>query len=260
MKTGPIGVFDSGIGGLSILRALRRAMPHEDFHYIADAAHAPYGERGDAFVAQRAHAITQSLVHDHGARLVVVACNTATAAAVQGLRQAFPEVPIVGVEPALKPALAVTRSGRIGVMATRTTLASAKFQALLAGLQGQADFRLQPCDGLADAIEQDDAARIAAGARTHLQALGLPAAGGEAPDTVVLGCTHYPLALDVLQAAAGPGVAFVEPGDAVARRVQALLGREGSPRSATAQGRLSLSSTGDVAMLEAAVRRFVAGD
>lgn len=257
---GAIGVFDSGIGGLSILRALRAALPHEDFVYIADAGHAPYGERGDAFVAQRAHAVAQVLVDTHHAKLLVVACNTATAAAVHGLRQAYPDLPIVGVEPALKPALAHTHSRCVGVMATRTTLGSAKFAALLDALDGQARFILQPCDGLAEAIEQDDEPRTRALCGAYLQALGIPADGAPGSaggvDTVVLGCTHYPLALDTLQAIAGAGVVFVEPGDAIARRVKALLDTHGlaNPEGA---GRLALSSTGDPAPLWAAATRWL---
>src|SRR3954464_1946743 len=129
-----IGVFDSGIGGLSVLRALRVELPHAEFKYIADTAHAPYGERDESFVAERSRVITRELVDEHGAELVVVACNTATAAAIHLLREEFPAIPFVGVEPPIKPAIAVTRTKNVGVMATRGTLASAKFKSLLASL------------------------------------------------------------------------------------------------------------------------------
>jgi len=217
-----IGVFDSGIGGQSVLRALRAQLPHEQFHYIADTEHAPYGERDDAFVAQRAMAITRELVEEHRAALVVVACNTATAAAIHLLREEFPRVPIVGIEPALKPALEVTKTGHIGVLATRTTLASAKFAALLAScesLSAQTQFILQACDGLAQAIETNDALLVRELFGKYWDAIR---ARGDV-DALVLGCTHYPLADDVLREVVGPRVTLVEPGPAVARRVAQLL-------------------------------------
>ena len=123
----PIGVFDSGVGGLSVLRALLAAMPHERFVYLADSANAPYGERGDAFVAARTHAITDYLCQQHHIKALVVACNTATAAAIHEVRSSHPELTLVGLEPAVKPALAVTKTGHVGVIGTRGTLTSAKF-------------------------------------------------------------------------------------------------------------------------------------
>ncbi|MCJ7798723.1 MAG: aspartate/glutamate racemase family protein, partial [Polaromonas sp.] len=153
MTAQAIGVFDSGIGGLSVLKALRAELPHEHFIYIADSGHAPYGERDEAHVLARSRAIVQYLV-GQDVKALVMACNTATAAAIHLLRAEHPGLTLIGVEPALKPAMALSRTGRIGVMATRGTLSSAKFTALLAAQAGQADFMLQPCDGLADAIER----------------------------------------------------------------------------------------------------------
>jgi glutamate racemase len=213
-----IGVFDSGIGGLSVLRALRAQLPAQRFTYIADGDNAPYGERDEAFVVERSMAITHELVTAHGARLVVVACNTATAAAVHVLRKEFPAVPFVGIEPALKPAVLATRNGRIGVMATRGTLASAKFAALLRSVEGQAEFVLQPCDGLAHAIEVGDAANVRSLCESYWKAIRARAD----VDTLVLGCTHYPLEEDVLREVTGVNVTLIEPGPAVARRVQQL--------------------------------------
>jgi glutamate racemase len=152
----PIGVFDSGIGGLSVLRALRAELPHERFVYFADNGHAPYGERDAAQVLARARTITTELLERHDIKALVIACNTATAVAIHLLRAEHPGLPIIGVEPALKPAAALTRTRRVGVMATRGTLESAKFAALLDSLCGLATFILQPCDGLADAIERQD--------------------------------------------------------------------------------------------------------
>jgi glutamate racemase len=216
-----IGVFDSGIGGRSVLRALRARLPAEEFTYFADSDNAPYGEREEAFVAGRSLAIAKSLVEKQGAKLVVVACNTATAAAIHLLRDAYPHVPFVGVEPPLKPAAAATRTKQVGVMATRGTLSSEKFSALHASLEGSGvRFILQPCDGLAHAIEQDDSPKVRELCERYVGAIR---SQGEV-DTLVLGCTHYALVDDVLQAVAGSGVRLVEPGVAVARRVASLLG------------------------------------
>src|SRR3954463_5260565 len=156
----PIGVFDSGVGGLSVLRALRAELPREDFVYFSDAGHAPYGEKGEQFVSDRSLAIAVDLLEEHRIKSLVVACNTATAAAVHLLRARHTHLPVVGVEPALKPAAALTKTGHVAVLATRGTLASAKFQALKDSLREQADFVTVPCDGLAAAIEADDPAQI----------------------------------------------------------------------------------------------------
>ena len=157
----PIGVFDSGVGGLSVLRALLAALPHERFVYLADSANAPYGERGDAFVAARTHAITQYLREQHDIKALVVACNTATAAAIHEVRSSHPDLLLVGLEPAIKSALAVTKTGHVGVIGTRGTLTSAKFGKLMASLADQAHFVVQPCDGLAHAIERSVALPVA---------------------------------------------------------------------------------------------------
>ena len=182
----PIGVFDSGIGGISVLRALRAALPHDDFVYFADSAHAPYGERDDAHVQARSRAVLAELQAAHGIKAFVIACNTATAAAAEALRAAHPDQVIVGIEPALKPALTLTRTGRIGVLATRGTLASPKFRALHHGLATRAEFVLQPCDGLATAIEKEAACADGTSARAlidqYLSALG-PLGADPAPST-----------------------------------------------------------------------------
>jgi glutamate racemase len=215
-----VGVFDSGIGGLSVLRALRARLPHQRFTYIADADHAPYGERDPAFVVQRSLAITRQLVDEHRAKLVVVACNTATAVAIHVLREAYPHLPFVGIEPALKPATKITKAGRVGVMATRGTLESAKFASLLRSLEcSGVDFVLQPCDGLAHAIELGDQARVHSLCEKYVRAIR----SKSDVDTLVLGCTHYAFAEDVLRPLLGPGVMLIEPGEPVARRVAELL-------------------------------------
>ena len=267
----PIGVFDSGIGGLSILRALRAQLPHESFVYLADSGHAPYGERGDAHVIARARALTRELI-ERGARLLVVACNTATAAAIHLLRAEHPELAIVGVEPALKPALALTRTRRIGVMATRGTLASSKFGALRRSLENRAEFVCQPCDGLADAIEHCAGSGEDSGVSTKLIALceeytsAMGRFGTESGqiDTLVLGCTHYPFAETQLRALVGPQVALVDPGDAVAcqagRLLQGLRRGDGDSAAPSLErsGRVTFCATGESRLLRAAAAQWLA--
>ena len=273
----PIGVFDSGIDGLSVLRALLAAMPHERFVYLADSANAPYGERGDAFVAARTHAITDYLCQQHHIKALVVACNTATAAAIHEVRSSHPELPLVGLEPAVKPALAVTKTGHVGVIGTRGTLTSAKFGKLMASLADQAHFVVQPCDGLAHAIERSVALPAAApdspvhatetGAlcERYLQAMGSFGTGPGQMDTLVLGCTHYIFVAHELRALVGPEVQFIETGEPVARQTRRLLEAAGllalppseQPTSPEGPEPVQLLTTGPVAMMQAAAQRWL---
>jgi glutamate racemase len=222
-ETDPIGVFDSGLGGLSVLRALRAELPHERFIYVADSGHAPYGERDDTHVIARSHAITRHLREHHHIKAMVVACNTATAAAIKLLRQDHADLPIVGIEPALKPAASRSKTGVVGVMATRSTLQSEKFLALLATLHGQATFVLQPCDGLVDAIEREDAIKIVASCLEYTGAMGRFGINPGEMDTLVLGCTHYPFVESELRHSIGQQVALIEGGAPVARQTRRLL-------------------------------------
>lgn len=253
-----IGVFDSGIGGLSVLKALRAELPAEDFIYIADSGHAPYGERDEAHVLARSRAVAAYLVGQN-VKALVIACNTATAAAIDVLRAEFPAPPIVGVEPALKPAVATSRTGRIGIMATRSTLASAKFQALLASQAGLASFVLQGCDGLADAIERSaasgDATETIASCALFTESMGLFGSKTGEIDTLVLGCTHYPFAGAYLREMLGPEVQIVDNGEAVARQTRRMLG---STVADVGQGYISLFTTGQPSTLEAAASRWFA--
>lgn len=263
-----IGVFDSGIGGLSILQALRTELPQEDFIYIADGGHAPYGERDDAHVIARSRALTRHLRALHGIEALVIACNTATAAAIHLLRAEHPGLPIIGVEPALKPALALSLTRRIGVMATRSTLASAKFKALLGTLADQAEFICQPCDGLADAIEHSvgaggeitGATDLMAHCSLHTRAMAPFGVKSGQIDTLVLGCTHYPFVQGQLRELLGPQVCFVATGEPVARQTRRRLqaSRKLAPgRTAAGTGRILLRTTGRPDALEAAAQRWL---
>jgi len=254
-----IGVFDSGIGGLSVLRALRAELPYEHFIYIADSGHAPYGERDEAHVLARSRAIVHYLVSQH-VKALVMACNTATAAAIQLLRTEHPGLSLIGVEPALKPAVALSQTERIGVFATRGTLASAKFQALLASQAGKATFILQPCDGLANAIEHSaetgDTTETIALCAHYISATGLFGTKNGQIDTLVLGCTHYPLASEQLRALLGPDVQLVDNGVAVARQTRRQLCTGPTPIHQS-PGRVSLLTTGDPQTLQAAAKRWL---
>lgn len=251
----PIGIFDSGIGGLSVLRALRAELPRENFVYFADTGHGPYGERGESFVGQRSLDITGQLREAHDIKALVVACNTATAAAIHLLRAEHPGLPVIGVEPALKPAAALTRTRRVGVLATRGTLASAKFALLHASLAHAADFVLQPCDGLAAAIEADEAPRIAALCEQYMQAAGSFGCDAGQIDTLVLGCTHYPFAAAQFERLVGPGVRLVETGEPVALQTRRLLQAAGLLND-SGEGGVALRTTGSLPALVDAARRW----
>ena len=240
----PIGVFDSGVGGLSVLRALRAQLPQEDFVYLSDAAHAPYGERTDDYVSARALRVADYLITQHGVKALVVACNTATAAAIQVLRARWPTLPIVGIEPALKPAAAASHTKRVGVMATRSTLQSAKFKTLLESLQGQAEFVVQACDGLAAAIENGDDRTTQALCATYLRAMGDFGRQPGQMDQLVLGCTHYPLVGDVLQSLVGAGVDLLEAGAPVSLQTRRVLSQADLLFAGRAAGTTRLLSTG----------------
>jgi len=259
--TQPIGIFDSGIGGLSVLKALRAELPHEDFVYIADSGHAPYGERDDAHVVARSLAIAKYLIRQD-VKALVVACNTATAAAIDLLRATYPDLPIIGVEPALKPAVAISSTKHIAVMATRSTLSSARFLALLAAQGGQARFSLLPCDGLAEAIEKSsrssDTAELIAVCTSIIGVAGLLNIQKEPKsniDTLVLGCTHYPFAAQHIAAQVGESIQLIDTGDAVARQTRQRLGHQLSTQQEASA--VEFISTGDPAALRAAAKAWL---
>ncbi len=260
----PIGVFDSGVGGLSVLKALRAELPLENFIYIADSAQAPYGERDDAHVIARSRAVAAHLVSQN-IKALVIACNTATAAAVDLLRAEHPALPIIGVEPALKPAVALSKTGHIAVLATRSTLGSARFQTLMAAHKGLAHVTVAPCDGLADAIERSavtrDATEIIAICARITCGIGHFGAQKEQIDTLVLGCTHYPFAAACLRNLVGPDVQLLDNGDAVARHTRRQLEKTGSLLicpTMTVKGSIRLFSTGQTGLLQAAAQCWLA--
>lgn len=239
----PVGVFDSGVGGLSVLHAIATALPHEDLIYAADSAYAPYGDRDAEAVGERCEAVTEALLA-RGAKAIVVACNTATALAVGRLRARF-TVPVVAMEPAIKPACAATRSGAVAVLATRQTVAAANTARLCASHAGQARVHLVPCPGLVECIEGGD---LAGPALQALLAGYLAPLGAAGVDVVVLGCTHYALVRPAIAAALGPGVAVIDPAPAVARELARRLDQAGLRSRRQRRGRVRfLSSRSDPA-------------
>jgi glutamate racemase len=256
-----IGVFDSGVGGLSVLRALLVEIPEARFVYVADSAHAPYGARSPIAVVDRALRITQQLRSDHAIDALVVACNTATAHAIDAVRAQPPGLPVVGVEPALKPAAALTRTGHVGVLATHGTVHSERFHRLRTSVEADATrrvhFSVQACNGLADAIECFDETETRRLCEQYLATLRAPARGLPPIDTLVLGCTHYPFAAHLLTELCGPAVTLVETGTPVARRTRTVLSL-GPPTPGTPEPTpLLLLSSGPTTALSQAAERWL---
>jgi glutamate racemase len=220
VKDAPIGVFDSGIGGLTVLEEIQQLLPHESLLYVADCGHIPYGEKTPAFIYERSHRVAE-FFREQGAKAFVIACNTATVAAVADLRQDYPDWPLVGMEPAVKPAAAATRSGVVGVLATTGTLQSAKFAALLDRFATDVRVITQPCPGLVELIETGDLGSPAL--RQLLQGYIDPLLSAGC-DTIILGCTHDPFLTPLLAQMLPPSISLIDTGAAVARQLKRLLG------------------------------------
>ena len=225
LQASAIGVFDSGVGGLSVLRHIRAQLPSVPLLYVADSGHVPYGDKTQDYIRDRSVILTEFLVR-HGAAAVVIACNTATAAAAAALRARF-TLPIVAMEPAVKPAVSATRSGVVGVLATVGTLESARFAALLEQYAGDVEIVTQACPGL---VAQVEAADLTSAATRELVARYARPLLERGADTIVLGCTHYPLLKPLIAEIVGPRVHLIDTGEAVARQVvrrlpEALIGR-----------------------------------
>lgn len=223
MNDAPIGVFDSGLGGMSVLREMVRRLPHENFIYVADSGHCPYGGKSQQQIIARTVAITDFLL-GRGAKLVVVACNTATVAAVEYLRANYSNA-FVGMEPAVKPAVALTRSGVVGVLATVATLSGEKLHKLIDRHAGSVRIITQPCPGLPERVEAGELE--SAETRVLVERYTAPLLAGGA-DVVVLGSTHYPFLRPLVQQVVGPEVKLLDTGEAVARRVENVLKGDGN--------------------------------
>jgi glutamate racemase len=252
--SGPIGVFDSGVGGLSVWREIARQLPHEDTLYFADQQHVPYGPRTQEQIRAFCESIARFLLA-RGCKAIVVACNTASAAALKQLRETFPEHPVIGMEPAVKPAAAATRTGVVGVMATPTTFQGRLFQAT-AGRHA-ANIRLinQVCDGLAELVESGELD----GARAEQMLRGFLAPMLDAnADTIVLACTHYPFVIEPIRRIAGAAVTVIDPAPAIARHLGDVLDDKGLAAHRGRTGEHLFYTSGEVAVFAALAARLVA--
>jgi glutamate racemase len=236
----PIGVFDSGVGGLSVLRSIRDQLPREDVVYFADQGHVPYGPRPLEEVQAFSEEITRFLLRA-GGKLIVVACNTASAAALHYLRETFPATSFVGMEPAVKPAAGHTRTGRVGVLATPATFQGALYASVVERFAGNVTLLQHTCPGLVQQIE--DGQLDSAEARVILETALRPMLE-QGIDTVVLGCTHYPFVIPLIQEIVGPEVRVIDPAPAVARQVGRLLDSAGLTRPGSGSGRLCFYTSG----------------
>ena len=237
----PIGIFDSGIGGISVLRAIREQMPEEAILYFGDQGHIPYGPRPMQQIRDFSEAIARFLL-EHGAKIIVVACNTASAAALTYLRDLFPQAQFVGMEPAVKPAAEHTHTGKVGVLATPATFQGALYASVVERFANGVELFQNTCPGLVQQIEQGNLQ----GEQTRriLEDALLPMLEKNI-DTVVLGCTHYPFVIPLIQDIVGKGVRVIDPAPAVARQTRRLLDARGIRNSSSSRGDISFDTSGD---------------
>lgn len=253
MTQRPIAVFDSGVGGLSVWREIVRQLPNEATLYVADQAHIPYGPRPLEEIRRYAEGITR-FVLAQGAKLVVVACNTASGAALTHLRQMFPDVPFVGMEPAVKPAVEHTQRGIVGVIATPATFQGELFRRLVARYAGSVQVLTQTCPGLVERVEAgelntpDTRAALEGFLRPMVEA-GI--------DQLVLGCTHYPFLSDAIAEVVGPAVTLIDPAPAVARQVGRVLEARGERAPDASVSHHHFYTTGDAQALAEQAQRLV---
>lgn len=237
----PIGIFDSGVGGLSVASKIRAALPHEDIIYIADSRYAPYGNKSAQFIEQRCHALVNFLLEQQ-VKAIVVACNTATLSAIQQLRTSY-AIPIIGVEPGLKPAAQISRSGVIGVMVTTRTSNAGNFHALVRRFSEIVRIEVQACDGLVEQVEKGD---LLGEDTRELVARYVKPLLDKGVDTIALGCTHYPFLIPVIKSIAGEDITIIETGTAVAKQVVRRLTEEGRLVNDGAVGKNAFYTTGNV--------------
>jgi glutamate racemase len=237
----PIGIFDSGVGGISVLRAIRQQMPQESIVYFGDQAHIPYGPRPMKQIRGFSEAITRFLL-EQDAKIIVVACNTASAAALKYLREKFPDVQFVGMEPAVKPAAEHTQTGKVGVLATPTTFQGALYASVVERFANGVELFQSTCNGLVQQIEQ---ARLdSPETRRILEDALLPMLKKNI-DTVVLGCTHYPFVIPLIQQIVGENVRVIDPAPAVAKQTARLLEAHGLRNHVASRGELQFYTSGD---------------
>jgi glutamate racemase len=240
MKT-PIGIFDSGVGGLSVLREVRRELPDKDIIFLADQEHVPYGSRSLEEVRQFSQAITHFLINE-GCALIVAACNTASAAALHHLREVFPGIPFVGMEPAVKPAAEQTHTGVVGVLATPATFQGALYASVVERFASGVTLLQDTCPGLVCQIEAGD---VSSSTTRAILKKALQPMLEKNIDTIVLGCTHYPFVIPLIQEIAGKNVRVIDPAPAVARQTKRILVNLGYTGKTTRQGEVIALTSGD---------------
>jgi glutamate racemase len=249
----PVGMFDSGIGGLSVLRAIRGQMPEEDVIYLGDQGHIPYGPRPMQQIREFSEAITNFLLAQE-AKIIVVACNTASAAALKHLRKIFPQVQFVGMEPAVKPAVEHTRTGRVGVLATPATFQGALYASVVERFASGVQLFQNTCDGLVQRIEAGDL--DGDDTRIILETALLPMLENNI-DTVVLGCTHYPYVIPLIERIVGEHVRVIDPAPAVARQVRRLLEAGDMMNGSSPRGNIKIYTSADPARLQAILPKLL---
>lgn len=248
-----IGLFDSGVGGLSVLRHIRAALPHEHLLYVADQAHVPYGPRPAEEICAFSEGITRFLLAQ-GARLIVIPCNTASAAALTYLRQTFPDVPFVGMEPAVKPAAAQTKSGKVGILATVGTFESQRYTELMARFAQGIELHQDPCIGLVGLIEAGLTDTPETEQLLKTAVFPMLQAG---VDTLVLGCTHYPFVIPTLERVAGTAVSIIDPAPAIVRQTRHLLHTHQLQNLAATPGTTRFVTTGQAEQLALRVQQLL---
>lgn len=250
---GPIGIFDSGVGGLSVMAAVRQLLPDEDLIYLADQAHVPYGSRSLEQVRSFSEGIA-SLFITQNVKLIVVACNTASAAALHYLREIFPQIPFVGMEPAVKPAAETTRSGIVGVLATPATFQGELYASVIDRFAAGVEVLQNTCPGLVMEIDQGN---LTTPRVFSILEKALRPMLEEGIDTVVLGCTHFPFVIPVIETIVGPDVRVIDPSPAIARQVQHLLDEGSLHNPGSSPGQVRYLTTGDSTHLENLLPRLV---
>ncbi|TSE35381.1 glutamate racemase [Tepidimonas charontis] len=251
-RLAPIGVFDSGVGGLSVLREIRRLLPAEALIYAADSGHAPYGDKPPQVVQARAEHILDQFRHA-GCKAAVVACNTVTGLSIQALRARYPGWPIVAIEPAVKPAAQRTRSGVVGVLATRNTVASPGLARLIATYAAHVRVLAQACSGWVERVERGELDGPETEAAVAAYVRPLCEAGA---DVLVLGCTHYPFLRPVIERVAGPGVTVLDPAPAVARELARRLDERGNAAPGPAAADVTFWTSADPQQTAAVITRL----
>lgn len=248
----PIGIFDSGIGGLTVTATIRQALPQERLLYFGDSAHVPYGPRTLEEVRRFSFAISEALL-SRGAKVIVIACNTASAAALRPLREHYPDVPFVGMEPAVKPAVEHTRTGVVGVIATVATFQSELYATIVERFSQGVQVLHQPCPGLVKQIEAGEFDTPAT--ETMLRGWLQPMLEKNI-DALVLGCTHYPIVRPLIERIVGPEVRVIDPAPAIARQLQRVLHRDGIGAVAGQDGDLVCYTSGGTADFMAMMERL----